>query len=84
MENNMSDSLANKSLLCIFCEQRFSTNEEMMHHMLSHNVTKPFLCLECNKRFAYKGALKNHKSIHIHEKLLNESKIINDSKTMQK
>ena len=63
MENNMSNSLANKSLLCIFCEQRFSTNEEMMHHMLSHNVTKPFLCLECNKRFAYKGALKNHKSI---------------------
>ena len=63
------------SMLCIFCEQSFSTNEEMMHHMLFHNVTKSFLCIECNQRYAYKGVLKRHISIHVIEKLFDEQKL---------
>ena len=67
------------SMLCIFCEQSFSTNEEMMHHMLFHNVTKPFLCIECNQRYAYKGVLKRHMSIHLIKR-----KIIRWTKTNQR
>ena len=38
IENYNSVSLANKSLLCVFCKQKSSINAEMMNHKLSHNV----------------------------------------------
>ena len=80
IENYNSVSLANKSLLCVFCKQKFSINAEMMNLKLFHNVSKLFLSIECNYKYAYKGALKSHKSIHIKEKLLDEKKITKGSK----
>ena len=57
MENDNSVSVVNKSLLSMFFNQKFSINVEMIHHMISHNVTKVLLSKECNLRYAYKGAL---------------------------
>ena len=57
MENDNSVSVAIKSLLCMFCKHKFSINVEMIHHMISHNVTKVLLSKECNLRYAYKGVL---------------------------
>ena len=80
MENENSVSIANKSLLCMFCKQKFSINVEMMNLKLFHNISKLFLSIECNYEYAYKGALKSHKSNHIKEKLLDEKKITKGSK----
>ena len=35
------------SLKCVYYELNFSSKEEMMFHLLTHNVVKPFICLEC-------------------------------------
>ena len=65
----MEDRMAPVSLNCIFCEVNFSSKEEMMLHLLTHNVAKPFRCLECNLSYAFKGALTRHMKIHTKEKL---------------
>ena len=79
IENYNSVILANKSLLCVFCKQKFSINAEIMN-LKFYNVSKLFLSIECNYKYAYKGALRSHKSIHIKEKLLDEKRISKGSK----
>ena len=58
-----------KSLVCVFCEQTFSSNEDIQLHLQCHNVPKPFVCIECDLRYAHKSALKRHKAIHARENL---------------
>ena len=55
IENYNSVSLAYKSLMCVFCKQKFSINAEMMNLKLFYNVSKLSLSIECNYKYAYKG-----------------------------
>ena len=56
-------------LVCLFCDSKFSSHEELMLHSQIHNAVKPYLCLECGNRYAYKGALKRHVESHTKDKL---------------
>ena len=58
MEGNNSNRVLKSALTCLFCEQNFSSEEEIMLHMPCHNVEKPFHCIECDQRYAYKTALR--------------------------
>ena len=75
METISGAQMANFSLNCVFCEELFSTKEELGFHIQQcHNVPKPYLCKECNKRYALKGALKKHMTMHVKDRLLEVSK----------
>ena len=63
---------ASKSLVCLFCDLKCSSHEELILHLQIHNVAKPYLCMECGKGYAYKGSLKSHVESHTKEKLLYE------------
>ena len=70
MELSKQNCEANTSLLvCLFCDSKFSSHEELILHIQIHNVVKPYLCLECGNRYAYKGALKRHVESHTKDKL---------------
>ena len=55
MEVNNSDLMSKKALLCVLCDQSFSTKEELSFHLECHNAIKPYFCTECDQRYAYKS-----------------------------
>ena len=75
MEDNTLNHVIDTSLVCVFCEEHFSSKEELTLHLQCHNIDRPYICTECDKRFAYKSALKRHKVIHIKETLFSDSEI---------
>ena len=73
MEDNTLNLVIDTSLICVFCEEHFSSKEEIMLHMQCHNIERPYICTDCDKRYAYKNALKRHKAIHTKETLFSDS-----------
>ena len=69
-------NLFNNSLLCLFCNKKICSKEELVLHLQCHNVEKPFLCTECDKRFSYKAALKRHMIVHMKEKIFSCSIVL--------
>ena len=67
-------------MLCVHCDQSFSTKEEFLFHLECHNAIKPYFCTECDQRYAYKSTLERHEAVHVREKILDEQQKPKDSK----
>ena len=58
----------NNSFVCLLCELKFISNEEMLLHLQCHNTDKPFFCIECDNKYTSKHTLKRHMDSHKKEK----------------
>ena len=81
MEGNLI-SVGNSALVCLYCNEPFSTKEELGLHIVdNHHVPKPYRCKECNKDHATKGALTKHFATHVRNNLIeDEVNCVDDDK----
>jgi uncharacterized Zn-finger protein len=61
-----------KPYKCDFCIKSFVSNHKLLHHLKSHEGTRPYNCNMCNLGFFTFTALEEHKSImHLNIKRFN-------------
>lgn len=54
-----------KPFVCIECNARFSTKNNLVVHERSHSGEKPYACGECKACFSTRGNLKRHVKTHL-------------------
>uniref|UniRef100_A0A667XQS3 C2H2-type domain-containing protein n=1 Tax=Myripristis murdjan TaxID=586833 RepID=A0A667XQS3_9TELE len=67
-QNPVFSHVANKSLDCSFCGERFLSREDLILHRASHTGESPVPCALCGKSFVNKTTLSIHMRIHTGEK----------------
>ena len=67
METSKQNPKRSSSLFCKFCDQYFSSHEELKNHLQFHDIYKPYSCTICIKKYTSKQALNNHMKIHNEE-----------------
>ena len=70
--------------LCIQCEERFRTSEELEVHQRSNHGKKQFFCSQCKTCFVESRQLKSHIRTHNREKGYDCLQFGKDFKTLQK
>lgn len=53
-----------KSFECYHCPKKYTRNEHLQTHLLSHTANLQFCCEYCGQQFWRESHLKNHYSVH--------------------
>ncbi|KAF2459423.1 hypothetical protein BDY21DRAFT_282165 [Lineolata rhizophorae] len=51
-------------VFCTYCGQRFTRDEHLERHILTHTNVKPFKCFTCHMSFARRDLLQRHYTVH--------------------
>lgn len=57
-----------RHIACEVCDNKFTSNSNLLIHMRVHTQEKPYSCEICNKSFSQKTNLERHMKVHTKEK----------------
>lgn len=63
---------------CTYCGHRFSRDEHLERHILTHSGVKPFRCRLCHMSFARRDLLGRHQTVHGRDENGQETTDINE------
>merc|ERR1719445_968727 len=54
----------NRKIVCLFCERKFWSAEDLRRHVRTHTGERPYSCDICCRRFTLKHSMLRHKKKH--------------------
>ena len=55
---------ANRRVICLFCQRKFWSAEDLRRHVRTHTGEKPYECDICHRKFTLKHSMLRHKKKH--------------------